>query len=124
MAVVYLTTQGAQAHLENGRLVVAAQEETLARLPLNQITLLVVFGNIGITTPLMGALLDKGAEIVFLTHRGRFRGRLHGHDTPHVALRRRQYAALEDPVWVLQMVQYLNLFLSMCHTLQVVLPVG
>ncbi len=105
MAVVYLTTQGAQAHLENGRLVVSREQETLTRLPLNQISLLVLFGNIGLTTPLMGALLDKGAEIVFLTRRGRFRGRLHGHDTPHVALRRRQYAALEDPDWVLKMVR-------------------
>ncbi len=105
MSIVYLTTQGAQAHLENGRLTVTVQGEILARLPLNQITLVVVFGNIGLTTPLMGALLEKGAEIVFLTQRGRFRGRLHGHDTPHVALRRRQYAALEDPAWTLQMVR-------------------
>jgi len=105
MAVVYLTTQGAQAHLHNGRLIVTYGQETLLRLPLTQISLLVLFGNIGLTTPLMGALLEKGAEIVFLTRYGRFRGRLHGHDTPHVALRRLQYAALENPTWVLQMVR-------------------
>ncbi len=105
MAVVYLTTQGAQAHLDNGRMVVTQREQILARLPLTQISLLVVFGNIGLTTPLMGALLDKGTEIIFLTQRGRFRGRLHGHDTPHVALRRQQYTALDDAHWILQMVR-------------------
>jgi len=105
MTVTYLTTQGAKARLENGRMVVTTHEETLARLPLNQITLLVILGNIGLTTPLMGALLDRGTDVVFLTRRGRFRGRLHGHDTPHVGLRRKQYAALENPAWVLQMVR-------------------
>ena len=101
MAIVHLTTQGSKAALDNHRLVVIPPEGALRRIPLSQVSHLVVWGNITLTTPLLGALLDQGVEIVFLTRHGRFRGRLHAHDTPHVALRRAQYAALENPAWVL-----------------------
>ncbi len=101
MAIVHLTTQGSKAALDNHRLVVTPPEGAPRRIPLSQVSHLVVWGNITLTTPLLGALLDQGVEIVFLTRHGRFRGRLHAHDTPHVALRRAQYVALENPAWVL-----------------------
>jgi len=99
--ILHLTTQGAKVHLHNGRLVVQHQEETLARVPLAQINLVLVWGNVGFTTPAWGALVDHQAEIIFLTRYGRFRGRLQGRTTPHVALRRAQYAATENPAWQL-----------------------
>ncbi len=97
--ILHLTTQGAHVHLSNGRLAVEKEGETLARVPLAQIQLVVVWGNIGFTTPAWGALVDQGAEVVFLTRYGRFRGRLQGRTTPHGALRRAQYAALDAPAW-------------------------
>lgn len=105
MAIVHLTTQGAKATLDNGRLVVTGPEGTPRRLPIAQITVLVVWGNITLTTPLMGALVDKGIEIIFLTRYGRFRGRLHGNDTPHVLLRRAQYTAQSNTEWVFRTAQ-------------------
>ena len=105
MAIVHLTTQGAKASLDNGRLVVTPPEGALRRLPLAQVAFLIVWGNVTLTTPLMGALLDRGIEVVFLTRHGRFRGRLHGHDTPHVLLRRAQYAAQSKPRWVFRTAQ-------------------
>ena len=105
MAIVHLTTQGAKASLDNGRLVVTPPEGAPRRLPLAQVAFLIVWGNVTLTTPLMGALLDRGIEVVFLTRHGRFRGRLHGHDTPHVILRRAQYAAQSKPQWVFRTAQ-------------------
>ncbi len=100
--IVHLTTQGAKVRLHNGRLVVQHQEENLANIPLTQINLVVVWGNIGFTTPAWGALIAQNTEVVFLTRNGRFRGRLQGPATPHVSLRKTQYKATENPSWVLE----------------------
>ncbi len=75
----------------------AAQSETLLSVPLGQVSQVVLFGNIGLTTPAIDALLSQQSEVVFLTQRGEYRGRLMGPLTPHVPLRRAQYAALEAP---------------------------
>lgn len=99
--IVHLTVQGSKASLENGRMVVAKDGETIARVPLHQVKTVVVWGYVGLTTPLLAALPDRGIDVVFLTHTGRFRGRLQGKDTPHVALRQAQYAATANPAWQL-----------------------
>ena len=97
--ILHLTVQGSQARLENGRIVVESEGNLLARVPIHQIGTVVVWGNVGLTTPLLAALPDRGVEVVFLTRYGRFRARLLGNDTPHVALRRLQYAATDNAAW-------------------------
>lgn len=101
--IVHLTVQGSKAALENGRIVITKEGETLARVPLHQVKVVVVWGNVGLTTPLLAALPDRGIAVVFLTHTGRFRGRLQGKSSPHVALRRKQYAASAEHKWKLAM---------------------
>ncbi len=101
--MVHLTTQGARVHLHQGRLHVVLDHAVLARLPLNQIREVVVWGNVGWTTPALLALAARGIPVIFLTRRGRFRAVLHGPETPHVALRRAQYAATASTRWVVAM---------------------
>ncbi len=99
---IHLTLQGAQAHLENHRLRVTHQGQEVAAVPLGQIQGLVVWGRVHLTQPLMAALLEQGIPVIFLTQNGRYRGRLQGPQTPHVALRRAQYRRLEESDWVLE----------------------
>jgi CRISPR-associated protein Cas1 len=63
----------------------------------------VLFGNIGLTTPAMDAFLEQNCEVIFLTQRGEYRGRLVGQVTPHVPLRRAQYQRLGEPAIILEM---------------------
>lgn len=105
MPPVYVTTQGSRIRIDNRRLAVELEGEALLRAPLGQVSQLVLFGNIGLTTPAIDALLAQGAEVIFLTQRGDYRGRLVGTVTPHVPLRRAQYARLGDPAFVLGMAQ-------------------
>ena len=77
--------------------------EILLQVPVAQVDQVVLFGNIGLTTPLIDAALLAGIEIVFLTQRGEYRGRLVGQITPHVPIRRAQYTRLGDPEFTLQM---------------------
>ena len=99
---LHLTLQGAQAHLENHRLRVTHQGQEVAVVPLGQIQGVVLWGRVHLTQPLLVALLERGIPVVFLTQHGRYRGRLQGPQTPHVALRRAQYRRLEDEDWVLE----------------------
>lgn len=94
MPPLYVVQQNAKLRIHNRRLQVELDGEALASLPLSQVSQVVLFGNIGLTTPAIDALLAQNSEVVFLTQRGEYRGRLIGAETPHVPLRRAQYARL------------------------------
>jgi CRISPR-associated protein Cas1 len=103
MPPIYVTTQGSKIRIDNRRLTVELDGETLLQAPLGQVSQLVLFGNVGLTTPAIDALLAQEAEVIFLTQRGDYRGRLVGAVTPHVPLRRAQYGRLSQPDFVLAM---------------------
>lgn len=77
--------------------------EVLASVPLGQVNQVVLFGNVGLTTPAIDSLLAQNTEVVFLTRYGEYRGQLVGSLTPHVPMRRAQYARLNDPSFTLEM---------------------
>ncbi|MFZ5911594.1 MAG: CRISPR-associated endonuclease Cas1 [Chloroflexota bacterium] len=79
------------------------QPEVLLSVPLAQVEQVVIFGNVGLTTPAIDAFLAQDTEVIFLSQRGEYRGRLVGRVTPHVPLRRAQYARLSEPDFVLRM---------------------
>ena len=101
MPAFYVVQQGAKLRVENRRLLVVLDEQTLASVPLVHVSQVVLFGNIGLTTPAISALLSENKEVIFLTQNGDFRGRLVGEITPHVPLRRAQYRCLDDPQFTL-----------------------
>jgi CRISPR-associated protein Cas1 len=103
MPPLYIIQQGAKLRIENHRLVVERDGEKLAHVPLGHISQVVLFGNIGLTTPAIGMLLGEGIEVVFLKESGEFRGRLTGILTPHVEVRRAQYKCSESMEFNLEM---------------------
>lgn len=105
MPPVYVVQQGAKLRIDNRRLRVEREGEELLHVPLAQVNEVVLFGNIGLTTPAIDTFLAQGTDVVFLTRDGDYRGRLVGGVTPHVALRRAQYLAAGQPDVVLAMAQ-------------------
>jgi len=103
MPPLYVTRQLAKVRLRQGRLLVEHEGETLAHLPLGHVSEVVLFGNVGLSTPAIGRLLSRGIDVIFLTEDGAYKGRLTAGLTPHVPLRRAQYRALEKPQFVLEM---------------------
>lgn len=99
----YVVEQGAKLRYHNRCLKVEKDGDILAKTPLGHIAEVILYGNISVTTPAIGALLSKGVEIVFLKYNGKYRGRLTGEITPHVPIRRAQYRALDKPTFVLEM---------------------
>lgn len=103
MPPLYVVQQNSKLRINNRRLQVELDGKALASLPLSQVEQVVLFGNINLTTPAIDALLAQNSEVVFLTQRGDYRGRLVGEISPHVPLRRAQYTALTQPDFCLEM---------------------
>jgi CRISPR-associated protein Cas1 len=98
---VYVVQQGAQVQLSNRRLQVRLHDEILLREPLGRVGQLVLFGNVQVTTQTITALLNQGAEIIYLSWQGKYRGRTIGVVSPHAAMRRAQYRAMEQERYML-----------------------
>ena len=103
-----MVQQNAKLRIHNRRLQVEREDEdgavhVLHSVPLGQLDQVVLFGNIGLTTPAIDCLLAQDCEVVFLTHSGDYRGRLQGTLSPHVPLRRAQYRALDHPAFPLEL---------------------
>ncbi len=96
MATLYLIEQGAMLHCDGKRLEVRREGEVIGSAPLVKIHDIVVFGNIGLSTPAIKRLLERNIDVVFLTLDGHYHGRLVGEMSAHVALRQAQYARTGD----------------------------
>ena len=96
MPTVYLVKQGAKVRIQNRRFCVEYDDQVISSLPLHHVSQVIIFGNIGLTTPAISLLLRKNVEVLFLTRRGRYKGRLGSMVTPHVPLRKAQYRLQED----------------------------
>ncbi len=120
MPPLYVVQQQSKLRINNRRLQVEKDDpqksgpaEVLASVPLSQVSEVILFGNIGLTTPAIDALLAQNSPVIFLTQRGEYRGRLVGQVTPHVPLRRAQYERLGQPEFVLSMAKcFVNAKLS------------
>jgi len=107
MPPLYLVQQNTKVRISNRRAQV--EDETvdppkvLVSIPLAQVEQVIIFGNVGLTTPAVDAFLEQSSEVIFLSQRGEYRGRLVGRVTPHVPLRRAQYARTGEPEFTLEM---------------------
>ncbi len=99
---LYLVEQGSRLSREGRRLVVSKADQILARVPVLQVSQVVVFGNVDITTPTLKLLLDEGIEVVLLSVRGRFYGRLVGPTSGNGALRVAQVLRSQDEAFAVE----------------------
>ena len=102
---LYLLEQGSKLSRESRRLVVTKDGETLAQVPVLQVSQVVVFGNIQITTPALRLVLDEGVEVVLLSEEGRFYGRLVGESSGNGSLRVAQVVRSREPRFALTTAQ-------------------
>jgi CRISPR-associated protein Cas1 len=93
---LYVIEQGAKLNRDGRRITVSKEGETLAQVAVLQVSQVVLFGNIQVTTPALRLLLDEGVEVVLLSEAGRFYGRLVGAPGGHGALRVNQVLCSQD----------------------------
>ena len=84
---------------EGRRVIVAKEGVTLAQVSTIQISQVIVFGNIQITTPALRLLLEEKIEVVLLSEHGQFYGRLVGPESGHGSLRVAQVLCSRPGLW-------------------------
>lgn len=93
---LYITTQGSYLRKEGETIVVEAEKQIRARLPIHNIGGLVCFGNILCSPFLLGHCGKNGVAVSFLTEYGKFLARVDGPQSGNVLLRREQYRRADD----------------------------
>jgi len=96
MTAGYVAEQGAVVKLRGKRLLVTSGGELIEELRFHELQVLVVIGNITLTTPALSGLLDNGVAVAFLSLGGKFRGRLEPPSGTTVETRRVQFLAAEE----------------------------
>jgi CRISPR-associated protein Cas1 len=96
LSALYLTEQGAVLRRVGERLVVTKDKEVLEDVPIIHVNQVVIMGNIQLSTPAMALLLQRDVDVVFLSSRGKFRGRLMTTGSQFAELRHRQLRMMDD----------------------------
>lgn len=102
MPPLYVVEQGAKLNKQGRRLVVSKEGETLQSVPLIKIDQVLLFGNVGLTTPALTWLMGRGIDVIFCKQDGTYRGRVVGPSTGHSRLRRLQYRRVENAAFSLE----------------------
>lgn len=99
MTTLYLTEPRSLVKKDGDTLVVHVRGENArkVRVPLIKVTQVVVMSDSTVTSPALGALLDQGVDVCFLSYGGRFQGRLAPAAGKNSLLRLAQFRAHEDP---------------------------
>lgn len=93
--ILYVTVQGATIGIKGGRIIVHANDEDVS-YPINKVTTVNVFGNIGVTTPLIALAGKYGIIINYFNSFGRYRGSFMPEKNTIVAIRRAQCSLSES----------------------------
>jgi CRISPR-associated protein Cas1 len=103
MPSLYVLETGSRLEIEYERLLVTLADEVILRVPLDQVSQVVLVGRVGATTPALHALLEKEIPLFFLAWSGKLLGRLAGPASLNVELRRAQYRRDDQPDFCLKM---------------------
>ena len=95
---LYILTPESYLFLQNETIGVKVGGTEKIRVPAHTIDSIYCFGNVTVSTPLIGFCGARGIHLVFLSEYGKFHGRVQGPVSGNILLRRQQFAALEDPV--------------------------
>ncbi|WP_085315139.1 type I-C CRISPR-associated endonuclease Cas1c [Derxia lacustris] len=98
---LYVTTPDSYLRLDNDTLRLEIEHETRLRVPLHHLSSVVLFGNVGLSTPLMHRFADAGIALVMLDAGGRFKARLEGGVSGNVLLRTAQLRRADDAAFAL-----------------------
>ena len=97
---LYLTSQGAKVAKDGGELVVTIRNESReeeSRVRIAEVSHLVVFGNVYITTPTIHTLLSAEIPICWFSYGGWFLGQTISNSSGNIEMRTAQFRRADDP---------------------------
>ena len=103
MATLYITEPGSRLEKEYHHILVTSRDdELILRAPLVNISEIVLVGSVGVTTPALISLLEKGISLTILSATGRLLGRLRAETSGNIPLRHQQYQRSAEPAYCLE----------------------
>ena len=102
---LYVLTPDSHLSVQNEAVVVTVGSVEKIRIPAHGVESIFCFGNTTVTTPLIAFCGQHGISLSFFSEYGRFYGRISGPVHGNIFLRRRQFAALDDPVFTQRLVR-------------------
>lgn len=93
---LYVTSQGAYLSRESQTIHVQLEQETLMRVPVQQLASVVCLGNVAFSSGFLALCSEFGVGVSCLSESGRFQGRMEGPVRGNVLLRRQQYRIADD----------------------------
>lgn len=106
---LYILTEGSYLHLQNETIAVQIGGAEKVRIPAHTIDSIYCFGDVTVSTPLIGFCGQHNITIVFFSSFGKFYGRIQGPVSGNILLRRMQFAAVDDPVTQCRLVRHILL---------------
>ncbi|MBI5842859.1 MAG: CRISPR-associated endonuclease Cas1 [Chloroflexi bacterium] len=91
MPTLYLLEPDSRLEKEYGRLLVTREDEVLLRVPIQNVSAVVIVGMAGATTQALHALLEQGTPLYLARRSGELKGRLVPATSPNLPLRQKQY---------------------------------
>lgn len=102
---LYLSTEGAYAHLEGETLVVKVGDAKRGQVPMHHLGAIVCLGRVSLSPQLMARCMADGRSIVWLNENGRFQARVEGEVGGNILLRQAQFRAADKPEIALQLIK-------------------
>jgi len=103
MAIFYAIEQGLVLHKEGERLIAKKDNKIIKFLHFHNLEQVILIGRINLTPSVIFELLKRNIDTVFLTHSGRYLGRLSPIAGKNIELRIRQYESLKDKFFKLNL---------------------
>lgn len=101
MPSLYVMETGSRIEIERQRILVTRQDEVLLRLPLYQVSQVVLIGQVGVTTPALHRLLELNIPIIFLGHNGNYLGQVAPALCYNLPLRLAQFKCNDDDAFAI-----------------------
>jgi CRISPR-associated protein Cas1 len=97
MPTLTLMEQGVTLAVDGERFSIERGGAVVQQVRMGDVDEVLLFGNVSLTPAAIATLLRRGVDTVFLSMRGRYRGRLAGPLSKNIDLRMRQYDRLRQP---------------------------
>ncbi len=102
MNIVYITEVNGYLKKESKNLVLYKGKEKITEIKTDDLSQLIIVGNIQVSTQALSFLFKRGIDLVFLSLSGKFRGRLTSDSSKNIELRKKQFKIFEDKNFILE----------------------
>lgn len=96
--ILHLTEQNTTLRLKAGRLLLEVDGQTLSEVPARKVRMVVLHGNVRLSTPVQRFLMQQGAAVLFASLEGQLYGLAHSADIAPASRLRAQLAATPGPL--------------------------